>query len=181
MGTSTDLEVTTDYLARQKEGNWPDVDVAEKAFAYALLHNSYNVAKAATEANITLLKAKKLLRSPLVTAFIGALQETRHVTNIVTDDFVRSQYLKILPKLMGEESIPIVLGNGVSIEEKKFHSGEVVSVLKELGKATDFYKDGDTQSAGVQVVINVGDLLGNVQPIKVLDTEGHVIEDRNPE
>ena len=78
----------------------------------------------------------------MIAAYISYLQEESNVADIITNDFIRTQFLNLIPILSGQVDIPMVLANGQQLEAKKFHSSELISVLKELAKSTKFYEDG---------------------------------------
>lgn len=144
-------------IDRNKNNGWQDLDPRERAFALEyLVHYSHR--KAAEKAGYSASAGISLIRRPLVAAFIRDLQDHQSVTNIVTEDFVRNLWLTLLPKLMGEEEVPMVTSQGEAFTAKKFHASEVNSVIKELAKSTDFYKaeEGGTNLADVLAALAKG-------------------------
>lgn len=159
-------------IDRYNKNGWKDFDADLKAFSYYYLEH-YNHRKAAQAIGRPAGSGISLIRNPLVSAFIGYLQEKRNITNIITADFVRSQYLDLIPKLAGEVPIPMVNSDGDEYMVHKFHSNELISVLKELGKSTKFYENGSGQGGGqVQVSLNFGGVMSEGErPEIVIETQ----------
>lgn len=66
------------------------------------------------------------------------------------------QWLKLLPKVMGEEEVPIVdVKNGIAFTAKEFNANAAAKVLTELSKSTNFYADGSSNNASVTVNIDL--------------------------
>jgi len=168
---------STDSLAleveRQKQLGWSDLDPQLRAFAHEYIID-YNHRRAASETGYPMAKGIQLVRDPLVSAYVQHLQNQNLVSNIITEDFVRSQYLNIIPKLMGDEEVNIVTAMGQELSVKKFHSSELVSVLRELGKSTKFYENGSGQDAGVTINLNLGDVCSD--NVNIIDGEVVQIE-----
>ena len=103
------------------------------------------------------------LRDPLVSRFIAKLQEDANTAKLITQNFVEAQYLEILPQLKGEEDVALYNNQtGEGVLAKKFHSAELVSVLRDLGKSSGYIAPdvGGPAGAVVNVQINLGDLTG---------------------
>ena len=153
-----DPEETSRQIARHRDNNWVDFPLDLKAFAYAYLEH-YNHRKAAESIGRAPSAGISLVRNPLISAYISHLLEKRNISNVITEDFIRSQYIQLLPKLMGEEPIPAVDKDGIEMQVKKFHSNELVSVLRELGKSTKFYENGSGGSGNVSVNLNFNSVM----------------------
>ena len=138
-------------IADNRANGWPDLTEAQKLFGMAYVE-SYVINTSAMSAGVSAVEAGKWLRDPLMLEFINELQSHLNNRSVITKDFINLQWLKLMPKLMGEEEVPI-FDKGVTVMEKKFHSSEAVSLLKELSKSTDFYEvDDDGQVKPKQVV-----------------------------
>lgn len=142
-------------IARNRENNWPDVTAQERMFAFYYLED-YNHRNAAKRAGYTQGQGIHLLRKPLISEFVAYVQQEYQRRSFIDADFVRAQWLDVLPKLKGEEEIAI-LHEGETTYAHKFHAAETVRALSELGKATKFY-EGGSGNASVQVHINLGAL-----------------------
>lgn len=128
-------------IERNKTSNWEDLDPQRKAFAlnYVIIYDHRHSAKLA---GFSPDSGLRLLREPLLSAYIANLQEEDYITNLITEDFIRVQFLNLIPMLSGQVEVPIVNKDGYSSNVKKFFPGELVSVLKELAKSTKFYENG---------------------------------------
>jgi hypothetical protein len=135
----------------------------DKAFAVEYITNGFKHREAAMEVGLHAGTGLTRLRDPLIGAFIAHLQSQNNIAKLITTQFVEAQYLEILPKLKGEEEIDVVdIKEGVSVKVKKFHSAELVSVLRDLGKSSGYIAPDLGPSGGnVNVQINLGDLAGD--------------------
>jgi len=154
-----DKEQLAAVIERNKANGWEDLSAQRKAFAMHFLLN-YDHRAAAKKVKFSLEMGAKLIREPLLSAYISELQSQDLISNIVTEDFVRTQWLNLIPILSGQVEIPIVLADGSEINARKFHAAELNNVLKELAKSTKFYEEGSGDGS-VNVQINVAALLGN--------------------
>lgn len=144
-----------ELIAKNREEGWPDLDPKRKAFAYFYLE-SYNQRLAAEKAGFNPSTGSKLLREPLLMAFITDAQEVMAQRSLVNRDFVNFQWLKLLPKVMGEEEVAIVdRKEGLSFFAKEFNANAAAKVLTELSKSTNFYADGSDSKGAVTVNINL--------------------------
>lgn len=154
-------------IERNKAGNWPDLTAQRKAFAMHYIID-YDHRNAAKKAKFSTEFGKTLIREPLLSAYISSLQEQDLISNVVTEDFVRTQWLNLIPILSGQEKVALgVDSDGMQLEGRKFFAGELNSVLKELAKSTKFYEEGSGQGNMVNVNIDMGALLGRTE--KVID------------
>lgn len=145
-----------------------DMEERDKAFAVEYVTNGFKHREAAEAVGLSKSVGLTKLREPLVGVFIGHLQEQNNTAKLITMQFVETQYLEILPKLKGEEEIDMVdAKDGRNYRVKKFHSAELVSVLRDLGKSSGYIApDVGESRALVNVQINLGDLAGK-DPIEV--------------
>lgn len=128
-------------IERNKSSDWEDISPQRKAFAlnYVII---YDHRQSARLAGFSPDRGFRLLREPLLSAYIAHLQEEDYVTNTITEDFVRTQFHSLIPMLMGHVEVPIVDSHGVPHNVKKFFPGELIAVLKEIAKSTKFYENG---------------------------------------
>lgn len=129
-------------IKRNKAEDWPDLDPQRRAFALRYIID-YDHREAAEEVGLNKENALKYIREPLTSAYIAYLQEESNISDIITNDFIRTQFLNLIPMLSGQVDVPMIVGkDGRQVEAKKFHSNELISVLKELAKSTKFYEGG---------------------------------------
>lgn len=147
-----------------KEESFTDLAEKDRAFAVEYITNGFNHRKAAVAVGLSPNTGISKLRQPLVSKFIAHLQESSQNAAVITKQFVEAKYLEILPKLMGEEEVPIFdHKEGVTIEGRKFHSAEVVSVLRDLGKAAGYVAPEGPKGGSVNVTIDLGGFTGEPQ------------------
>jgi phage terminase small subunit len=152
------LSNSSEIIARNRESDWPDLDSQRKAFAYFFLED-YNARNAAEKAGFNKNTGSKLLREPLLMAFVNDCQKTLGERSFVNRDFVTMKWLEMLPKVMGEEEIPIINNkDSYAFMAKQFDSAGAAKVLTELSKSTDFYANGSGSTASVTVNIDLGAL-----------------------
>jgi len=141
-----------------RKDKWASLDPKRKKFVYSYIE-TYDHCAAAKAAGFSRSQGLSLLRDPLVAAFLNDVQEVMGERSIITRDFINVQWMKILPKLMGEEEVMLgVDKDGIQVEGYKFHAGEATRALTELSKSTNFYAGG-TGNANVNININL-DALG---------------------
>ncbi|REK56689.1 MAG: hypothetical protein DWQ49_09975 [Bacteroidetes bacterium] len=155
------IDDTQNVIERNKLDGWVDLDSKRKAFAMRYIID-YDHRTAAEESGFSPNIAMSLLREPLTAAFISELQKEKGLSNIVTSDFIKTQFVNLIPYLSGQIEVPIVTGSGEQIEARKFYPGELVNVLKELAKSTKFYEDGSSDKGVTNIQINMGDLVGDI-------------------
>lgn len=165
--SETDLEVQAEeqsLLERQIANGWKDLGEQDRAFAVEYLTNGFKHNNAAEAVGLARSSGLTKLRTPIVGAFIGFLQDQSSTAKLITRQFVEAQYLEILPMLKGEENVPIHdQKSGETVMAKKFHSAEIVSVLRDLGKGTGYIAPDNAGDGGatVNVQINLSDLRGD--------------------
>ena len=130
-----------DLIESHRDSQWEQLDPALRLFSFAYLEQ-YDHTDAAIKAGIPKAHALKTLRNPLVQAFTQDILEDRQIATTITQDFVTSMWMKLLPKLMGDEEVPLITSSGAVINEKKFFASESIGALREMSKSTKFYEQG---------------------------------------
>lgn len=140
----------------------------QRAFATRYLLD-YNERSAATSVGLQPQQGMAVLRDPTVMQYIASLQATREKFCILGKDFAASQWLEILPKLKGEEEIPLVTKNGSEFSAKKFHASELVRALVEIGNISGLSKPADAgpKKAAVNISLNFAGMAS--QPTVVIE------------
>jgi|TARA_R100000789_G_scaffold100494_1_gene111056 hypothetical protein len=143
MSSSVAIKVF-DAIEIHRQTGWEDLEPQKKNFAFEYIQ-SYDHMEAAEKCGLSRKQGLSLLRDPLISAFLGdLLEETRAKTNI-TEDFVATMWMSILPMLMGKEDVPMVSAQGQEFLAKKFFPSETIAALREISKSTKFYEDGSGQ------------------------------------
>ncbi len=168
---STGVDQAVSLVERHVANGFIDMEERDKAFAVEYITNGFRHLEAAESVGLSRSSGLTKLRDPIIGAFIGYLQEQNNTAKLITTQFIETQYLEILPKLKGEEEIDMVdLKDGVSFKVKKFHSAELVSVLRDLGKSSGYIAPEVGGGGGtVNVQVNLGDLAGKDFQVEVKD------------
>lgn len=141
-----------EVIEYHQQTSWAEYDITKKVF-YLEYAKDYDVANAALCAGISTKEGRQWLREPIGSAFLSDLLENSRISTNITEDFIASNWVALLPKLMGEEEVNLVLPSGDSIMAKKFDGASTISALKEMGKATKFYEDGSGQGASLNLSV----------------------------
>lgn len=153
-----------------QDNGYESLSAQQKAFAHSYLE-SYSISESAESVGISPSTGSKWFRDPLVNAYIADIQAEYQRRSVVDADFVRTQWLKVLPKVLGEEEVPMILSDGTQIFGRKFHSADASKVLTELSKSTKFYDGGSGNTGGVTINIDLA-ALGVANQEKVIQHEG---------
>jgi len=145
-----------------------DIPPWVRAFAIEYVGNGNNHRKAAKAVGRLPSRGASLLRDPRVRAEISRIQEAKEREAIITRDMVEMLYLDLIPKLSGEEEVPLVSPAGEQFYARKFHSSELVSVLRDLSKSSGYVKEEETKSGQVNIQINIDSMRG----VSVVDSDG---------
>lgn len=155
---SGELSPQSKDIEKHKAEGWLNLEPDKRSFAMAYIHcNSY--IQAARDIGKS-GQGLRYFRDPVVRAMISDLQDEMHQISLINRQFVEQKMLETLEKLEGNEAVPMVTGQGIPIEEKKFHSGEVVNLLKEMGKMTGLVQEESIDAGKVNITINMGAMLG---------------------
>jgi hypothetical protein len=144
-GESTSLELPQ---------NWLNLSVEEKAFAVAYVEASYSLAGAAAALSIPVSKCQKMLGSPLVRKAVHEVQSALGEIDFLNEKWVREQLLKLYPKLVGEEAVPLLDNQGMQVEARKFYPEAALKVLEYVAPKSLPNKGGAGPTVNVQ--INMG-------------------------
>ncbi|RKZ82591.1 MAG: hypothetical protein DRQ39_10555 [Gammaproteobacteria bacterium] len=165
VNTAEDLSL---FVSDQKENGWEALTDQKKAFCHAYTME-YNHRESAVEVGFAANSGIRLLRDPLVAAYLAHLQDLQLTSNIITKEYINTNYMKLLEIATGQVEMPIMLATGEQVYGKKVMVGEATNILKEMSKSIEYAKDTGTKSAAVSVSINFGSLLGDSGPPVVID------------
>lgn len=152
-------------ITRLRNNNWEGLEPAKRAFAMAYVQSFSH-----HEAAVSIGKPSvglKYIRDPLVRAFISDIQEEYSKISLINKHLVEAKMLETLEKLEGKADVPMVTGQGATFSGKKFHSGETVSLLKEMARMSGMSDDPKGKTSPVNIQINMGDLTGEAPGVTV--------------
>ena len=134
---------------------WPKLSVDEQAFVTAYIENSYSLAETASALSLPTHILRKMLANSTVTKAIAEVQSELSDLDFMNDKWVKTQLLKLYPKVLGEENVPLVDNMGNQMEVKKFYPDIAMRILEYVApKATQGKAAGNGASVNVQ--INLG-------------------------
>lgn len=148
------LKNSNEVIARNKDNGYLDLEAKKKAFVFKYLE-AYDLTDAAIATGVSRETARKWLREPLVSSFLNEWQQEMGQRSIISRDFVNQQWLRLLPKVMGEEAVAMVDKEGLQYEAKEFDAVAATRILTELSKSTNFYNEGSGTKAAVTVNIDL--------------------------
>jgi hypothetical protein len=151
------------YIERNRQNGWPDLDERRKALAYNYVSNGYDHRSAASNCGFSANSGLRLIREPLLGAFIEHLQKETYQADIISRSLVESRLDQLWEIAVGDCPIPIVLANGEEIEAAKFHGELAMSVIKEQNKMKGFVKEDTNKSGNVLIQINTNAMTGEVE------------------
>lgn len=174
---STLDSIPTDALIKANEANgWPDVKSVEKAFAseYVL---SRDHREAAEIVGKTRSAGIKLLKNPLVNAYIAFLDSKVATRRLIDRAYVESEMLNLYYMAKGEDEVNLVDKDGTQFTAKEANLPVASKLLVEMAKSTKFYEDGSSQGGMVNIGINLG-AMGVQEAVEVrgIEIEGETRE-----
>lgn len=103
-----------------KSSGWHSLPPAEQAFVAAYVNEGYSLRDAAISIGIAEAVCKKYLSRADVRAAIVEVQTELDSIDFLNEKWVRAQLLKLYPKVIGEEAVPIVTAQGEKVNAHKF-------------------------------------------------------------
>jgi hypothetical protein len=160
LAESTRIEprrVSKSLLDYNKANGWPDVTPQQKLFSREFAHIGI-LSRACKASKVSTAKAVMWVRDPLISAYIGYIQEELSSRSLLTRQFVELSLLEQYEKANGNIDIPIVDRNGDVIMAPRWNGQVALGVLKEMGSMIDIGKR--PESKGVTVNINLDSFVG---------------------
>lgn len=161
-------ELVPDIESMRRSG-WHALPPDKRAFAiaYASCNSHVEAAREIGKAG----QGLKYINDPLVRALIADIHEEHAKISIINKHLVEMKMLETLEKLEGREAVPMVTGQGIPILERKFHPGETVSLIREMGKVAGIVPEKDERrDKGVVININMEALLGSGHGVTIDST-----------
>jgi hypothetical protein len=161
---------TKSLVDQQAERNWIILEPEEKAFAQEYVINGYDHRNAADKVGYSPNTGLSIKRRPYVAAYIEYLLDRMHASNLVVKGFIDAKLDDLYDMAIGDEEVPLVLGDGSCIDAKKFHGGLALQILQERSKVAGIVKDEKVNQGQVTINIDLGRALGQK------DSEGVTID-----
>ena len=114
----------------QTQTSWQGLSIDEKAFVAAYLENSYSLSDAAEALGETITALRRLLNRSDIRKAITEVQAEQESITFLNEKWVKTQLLKLYPKVIGEEDVPFVNGNGEETNIKRFYPDIAMRILE---------------------------------------------------
>lgn len=128
------------YLTEQRQNGFTALSQRDRRFALDFIQSGSYV-EASKAAGVSTAVGRRLMRNPLVSAFISYLNQRQEHYSLIDAGFIETQYLSLFAKLIGEDDIPMVDKEGGQFQGKKFDGPAAVSALRDMAKISGHYKE----------------------------------------
>ena len=149
------------YVDTQIHKGWPDLTFEEQGFCDEYLENGYKHREAAVVVGRSPSAGIRLVNKPLCREYIMYYENKRRQRRIVSERFFDAQLTELYDMALGEIEVPIVTGSGEELTARKFNGPLALAVLQERAKISGVSKPDETEVGGVNVIIDVGALVGH--------------------
>jgi len=155
--TSTAMERAEQSLVAAVEQPiyWPKLLVNEQAFVASYVENGYSLTESAQALSVPVKELKALLNRADVRRAITEVQAELDSIDFLNEKWVKTQLLRLYPKVMGDEPVPMVNNLGEEMEARKFMPDIVMRIMEYVAPKTTAGK-GHGNGASVNVQINLG-------------------------
>lgn len=148
---------------------WLALSVSEQAFVAAYVENGYSLAATSEALAVPTSLLQKILNKPDVRRAITEVQAELDSIDFLNEKWVKTQLLRLFPKVMGEEAIPFVNNFGEEVTARKFYPDIAMRVLEYVAPKTVAGKAAGNLTA-VQVNIDMGAM--GIQRVQVSGANG---------
>ena len=155
------------YITTQIDRDWDEFEDKKRAFCDEYLENGYDHCNSAETNGYSRKRGHKLLQEPMVQEYIHWMETSRRSRSYISRPFLDAKLLETLDEASGEVDVQMVDKDGVQFQAKKYNGQLKLAILQEMGKMSGISKPEIQEGAGgVQVIIDVGALLGKDNLIK---------------
>lgn len=123
--------------------NWQSLSSDEQAFVASYIENGYSMVAAAEALELEQAVTKKYWNNKSVRAAIAEVQAELDNIDFLNERWVKAQIIRLMPKVLGEESVPMVDKEGSASLAKKFFPAEAINLIKmvnDMGNVKDASK-----------------------------------------
>lgn len=123
--------------------NWQSLSSDEQAFVASYIENGYSMASTAEALELGPAVVKSYWNKKQVRAAIAEVQSELDNIDFLNERWVKAQILRLLPKVLGEEAVPMVDKEGSASLAKKFFPAESINLIKmvnDMGNVKDASK-----------------------------------------
>jgi hypothetical protein len=163
--TETQLQLDSPPVASNDLSAFLALSESEKALVTTFVDCGYSVAETAGELGVDAVIVRQALNRPAVKQAVLEVQEQIGDIDYVNEKWFRAQVTKMIPKLLGEEEVPIVTAQGERVTAYKFFPDIALKAMEMLVPRKT--------TPGVVVNIN------NINRLSDADLEKIAAKDRN--
>lgn len=109
---------------------WPSLRPDEQAFVAAYVENHYSLPEACVALKLNSAAGAKMLRNVTIRRAISEVQEAMDGIDFLNERWVKSQLLKLYPKVIGEEPVPYISSAGEQSEGLKFDANAALKIIE---------------------------------------------------
>lgn len=153
-------QIDENVLEYNRSNDWVDVPAKAKVFAHEFSVVG-NLTSACRAVGIGRERGARLLKDPLVSAYVAYLQETLVLDTLITRSFVELGLLDVYEKCMGEVDVPNVTKDGDVVMAPRFNAAGAMSALKEMKPLAGMNKEEGVDGHGVTVKIDLHGFTGS--------------------
>lgn len=164
-------EELSNLIEREMKSGFASLSTQRKAFAHEYIVD-YKHRRAAKETGFSANTGIRLVREPLIAAYVEHLQSLQLTNNIITKDFINAQYMVLYEMSIGEVEQHHVLPDGTPMLIKKTELGTAHNILDKMSKSIEYAKDTGNKTAAVSISIDIDGIRGADEAIVV----GEIIE-----
>jgi hypothetical protein len=161
-----DLE---EWILYNSSNNWPDLPAQARVFAY-----EYSIVGSLRDAcgkvSIGRQKGTRLLKDPLVDAFILDLQKEMAARSIFTREWIELEQLEQYEKCNGTVEVPYVTRDGDMVMACNFQAGAANAALKNIMDTSGVTR-GTLESGGVSINIDLSAFVGDPTPPNIVSEQ----------
>jgi phosphoribosylaminoimidazole carboxylase (NCAIR synthetase) len=110
--------------------NWQSLSTNEKAFVVSYIENSYSLESVSGDLGVSVLALRKLLSRSDIRKAISEVQAEQAEITFLNEKWVKTQLLKLYPKVVGEEDVPFINGNGDEMMIRRFYPDIAMRVIE---------------------------------------------------
>jgi hypothetical protein len=110
--------------------NWQSLSVDDKAFVVSYIDNSYSLDAVSKDIEEHVSVLKKLLSRSDIRKAIAEVQAEQADITFLNEKWVKDQLLKLYPKVIGEEDVPFVNGNGEERLIRRFYPDIAMRIVE---------------------------------------------------
>jgi hypothetical protein len=163
-------------LERNRSSGWPDVSPKAKVFVHEYSVCG-NITSACKRVSIGRDRGMRMLRDPIIRAYLDSLEEGLRNDTIITRAFVELQMLETLEQVNGDVDVPNVTKDGEVVWGPRFNGTGKIALLKEMKGLAGMNKEQGIDGTGVTINIDLN-AAGYVAPEVEVNSETTVVSDQ---